>query len=157
MSHTIRTLGPGDAALVEAMNDLFAEVFAEPETYTAKRPSRGYLEGLLGGEGFVAIVALDEGGSVVGGLAAYELRKFEQERSELYLYDLGVAEAHRRRGIATALIAEAVRVAAERGAWVVYVQADLDSPAAIALYGSLGTREEVLHFDIPVRRASQAP
>jgi len=37
-------------------------------------------------------------------LAAYELRKFEQERSEVYIYDLAVASAHRREGIATALI-----------------------------------------------------
>lgn len=46
---------------------------------------------------------------MVGGLAAYVLPKFEQERSEVYIYDL-----------------------------------------AITLYAGLGTREEVLHFDIPV-------
>ena len=37
---------------------------------------------------------------MVGGLAAYVLPKFEQERSEVCIYDLAVAEPHRRQGIA---------------------------------------------------------
>lgn len=32
-------------------------------------------------------------GEAVGGLAAYELKKFEQARSEIHLYDLAVAVA----------------------------------------------------------------
>ncbi len=39
-------------------------------------------------------------------------------------------------------------VATQRGAWVIFVQADLGDDPAIALYDKLGTREEVLHFDI---------
>jgi aminoglycoside 3-N-acetyltransferase I len=35
-----------------------------------------------------------------------------------------VAEAHRRKGVATALIAETQAIAKALGAWVVYVQAD---------------------------------
>jgi aminoglycoside 3-N-acetyltransferase I len=42
-------------------------------------------------------VALQDG-EVVGGIAAYELIKFEQERSEIYIYDLAVAATHRRKG-----------------------------------------------------------
>jgi aminoglycoside 3-N-acetyltransferase I len=86
----------------------------------------------------------------VGGLAAYELRKFEQERSEIYIYDLAVALSHRRQGIATALI-EALRgIARARGATVIFVQADVPDAAAIALYTKLGSREDVLHFDVDV-------
>lgn len=39
--------------------------------------------------------------------------------------------------------------AAERGAYVIYVQADHGDEAAIALYTKLGVREDVIHFDIP--------
>jgi aminoglycoside 3-N-acetyltransferase I len=95
-------------------------------------------------------------GGVVGGLAAYELRKFEQARSEIYLYDLAVAATHRRRGIATGLI-EALRdIGARRGAYVIFVQADtgIEDEPAIALYTKLGAREDVLHFDIPVTDVS---
>ena len=87
---------------------------------------------------------------MVGGIAAYVLHKFERERSEIYIYDLAVLEAHRREGIATAMILELKRVAAERGAYVVYVQADLVDAPAVALYTKLGVREDVLHFDMAV-------
>ena len=85
---------------------------------------------------------------VVGGLVAYELEKFEQPRSEIYIYDLAVDESWRRQGVATALIDELRRIARERGAWVIFVQGDYGDDPALALYDKLGTREEVLHFDI---------
>jgi aminoglycoside 3-N-acetyltransferase I len=128
------------------------EAFNDVETYTRTRPAAGYLRKLLDGDSFIALAAVTNG-EVVGGLAAYELRKFEQERSEIYIYDLAVAAAHRRQGIATALIEELKALALRRGAYVIFVQADTgaeDQPA-IALYTKLGTREEVLHFDIAVR------
>ncbi|ALO45787.1 Gentamicin 3'-N-acetyltransferase [Pseudohongiella spirulinae] len=40
--------------------------------------------------------------------------------------------------------------ALRRGAWVVYVQADYGDEPAVALYTKLGTREDVMHFDIAV-------
>ena len=130
----------------------FGVAFEDVETYTRKPPSEPYLRSLLGSESFIALAALD-GSDVVGGLAAYELKKFEQERSEIYIYDLAVSATYRRRGIATALI-EALRdIAAACGAWVIYVQADLGDDPAIALYTKLGTLEDVLHFDIPVRQS----
>ena len=97
----------------------------------------------------MGLVALD-GERIVGALAAYELPKFEQERSEFYIYDLAVAEGYRRRGIATSLIAETKAIAKRRGGWVVFVQADRGDDPAITLYSGLGALEEVLHFDIRV-------
>jgi aminoglycoside 3-N-acetyltransferase I len=52
------------------------------------------------------------------------------------------------------LIEALQREAAAMGAWVVFVQADHGDDPAIALYTGLGTREEVLHFDIPVGRGN---
>lgn len=126
---------------------VFADAFAEPETYQGSVPSDGYLERLLARENFVPLVAIADG-KVVGGLAAYVLTKFEQERSEIYIYDLAVDERYRRRGIATGLINKLREIAREKGAWVIYVQADHGDDPAIKLYESLGTREDVLHFDI---------
>ena len=98
-------------------------------------------------ESFVAVAAVFET-KAVGGLAAYTLRKFEQARTEIYIYDLAVEAAWRRQGVATALIEELKRVARARSAYVIYVQADHGDDAAIALYPRLGVREDVLHFDI---------
>jgi aminoglycoside 3-N-acetyltransferase I len=144
---TIRRLATGDDALFDGMLDLFGAAFEDRATYDAARPGPAWRSRLLGSDLFTALVAVEEG-RVVGALAGYELMKFEQERSEFYIYDLAVAETHRRRGIATALIRAFGARARARGGWVVFVQADLGDTPAIALYEGLGSREEVLHFDI---------
>lgn len=143
----IRQLAPDDLPAMHGLLDMFGEAFEDIDTFTRARPDAAYLRRLLGGEHFIALAAVKDG-AVVGGLAAYELPKFEQARSEMYIYDLAVAEPHRRKGIATALIERLKRIAKARGAYVIFVQADYVDPPAIALYTKLGTREEVLHFDI---------
>lgn len=129
------------------MLGMFGSAFGDVTTYTAKQPDDAYLNRLLANRDFIAIAALN-GATVVGGLAAYVLTKFEQVRSEVYIYDLAVDEGFRRQGIATALIRAVQREAKERDAYVVFVQADIEDEPAVALYTKLGVREEVLHFDI---------
>jgi aminoglycoside 3-N-acetyltransferase I len=146
LEFTIKRIGARDPSLVEAMLDLFADVFVDPD-YSSKRPTLSYIDRLLRSETFVALVALNHDG-VVGSLAAYELIKFEQERSEYYIYDLAVREEYRRRGVATQLIMALKPIAASRGAEVMFVQADHGDDPAIALYTKLGQREDVVHFDI---------
>ena len=157
MSIDIRHLTPDDVPLMEGLLKTFGEAFHDLDTYTAKRPSEGYLRRLLAGDSFIALAAL-KSGVVVGGIAAYELKKFEQERSEIYIYDLAVEAKHRRKGIATALIEKLKEIAVRRRAYVIFVQADtgIEDEPAIALYTKLGRREKVLHFDISVQGASIA-
>ncbi len=152
----VRVLNEHDEPLLRDMLRLFGEVFNEPDTYCAAMPDADYLCALLRRDTFIAVAATqghqgsEQGSEVIGALAAYVMPKFEQRRSEVYIYDLAVAESHRRQGVATALIQAVQRVAAERGAWVVMVQADYGDDPAVALYSKLGEREEVLHFDLPV-------
>lgn len=128
----------------------FGESFDDAATYTGEQPGDAYLSRLLGDPTFVALCAVAEG-EVVGGLVAYELRKFERERSEFYIYDPAVLEAYRRRGIATALIDALKPIARASGGWVIFVHADAVDVPALALYDRIGVREDgVLHFDIPV-------
>jgi aminoglycoside 3-N-acetyltransferase I len=149
MAYSFQQLRASDLAVMRALLRVFGEAFGEPDTYGAHVPDDAYLGGLLGKPHFIALAAL-AGEEVVGGLCAYELEKFEQARREIYIYDLAVLEGHRRRGIATGLIRELQRLAKARGAYVIFVQADPPDEPAIRLYQSLGTREDVLHFDIPV-------
>lgn len=151
----IHRVGANELPLMHGLLDTFSEAFDDPESYTANRPPAEYLTRLLHSDTFVALVAL-HGEAVVGALAAYELQKFEQARSEFYIYDLAVNEPFRRRGIASALIVALQQIAAERGASVIFVQADYGDDPAIALYTALGTREDVMHFDIPVPPAALA-
>jgi aminoglycoside 3-N-acetyltransferase I len=146
---TIAMLGPDDLLLMDQLLNVFSGAFEDPENYSSARPAASYMRKLLASDTFIALAATD-GGSVIGGLAAYELMKFEQARSEIYIYDLAVMEAARRKGVATALIQALKPIAAARGAEVIFVQADLGDDPAIALYTKLGLREEVLHFDIAV-------
>jgi len=150
---SIHQLAPDDVALMEALLTTFGEAFDEVETYGKNRPSAGYLQRLLGSDYFITLAAM-KGNEVVGGIAAYELKKFEQERSEIYIYDLAVSAPHRREGIASALIQELKTVAAARAAYVVFVQADVGDEPAIALYSKLGVREDVLHFDMAMKDGS---
>ena len=143
-------LAPTDVPLLYAVLELFGTAFGDAESYGRARPSAGHVGRLLSKDSFIALAAVKKG-EVVGALAAYELVKFEQERSEIYIYDLAVAAEHRRQGIATALIDELKKIAAARGAYVIFVQADYGDDAAIALYTKLGVREDVLHFDIAVK------
>ena len=145
----LRRLGPSDIPLLRGLNAMFGRAFDDPESYGAEPPGDDHLRSLLAKEHVVALAALS-GDEVVGGLVAYELDKFERARREFYIYDLAVAAEHRRRRIATALIEHLREIAARRGAWVIYVQADYGDDPAIALYGKLGVREDVLHFDIGV-------
>lgn len=148
---SVQRLGTGDGTHFASMLDLFADAFDDPANYSEARPSPTYRDALLARDDVVVLVVLaDE--RVVGALVAYELRKFEQERSEFYIYDLAVMEKWRRRGVATAMIDDLKSIVRKNGGWVVYVQADYGDEPASALYTKLGTREDVMHFDLSLGR-----
>jgi aminoglycoside 3-N-acetyltransferase I len=150
--YTYRQLTRADVSLLKDLLRVFGEAFGEVDTYQQSVPSDDYMARLLSKQHFIAVVAMTNE-EVVGGLAAYELDKFEQDRREIYIYDLAVAGGHRRRGVATGMIGELRRIASERNVYVIFVQANLEDGPAIALYESLGTKETAHHFDIEVRAA----
>jgi len=154
--YQIRRLGPDDVALMRRLNVMFGTAFGEPETYNLNPPDDAWLRRALAKTDVIVLAALDSD-EPVGGLVAYELDKFEQPRREVYLYDLAVVAAHRRRRIATRLIQALCEIARTYGAWTIFVQADIGDDAAIALYQGLGEREDAIHFDIAIRpfRASR--
>lgn len=143
----VAVLSADDLPLFRASMALFGRVFDDAESYQGAPPTDDYVRDYLGKPGNILLAATQDG-AVIGALAAYVLQKFEQARSEVYIYDLAVDEAHRRKGIATALIEQLKSMARERGAWVIYVQADHGDDPAINLYTKLGIREDVMHFDI---------
>lgn len=134
------------AEMREALR-VFADSFEEEENFFSAPPGDAYLRRLLSDGRFVLLAAKSDG-KVVGALSAYELMKYEQERSEFYIYDLAVAKPFRRRGIARSLIEALKPIARDAGAWVVFVQADREDEPAVALYRSMGVEEQPLHFDL---------
>ena len=148
-SFELRRLGSPDVPLMRQLNTLFGDAFAEPDTYTAEPPTTPISRTCSGPS--IALVAL-AGEEVLGGLVAYELESSRGCGGRSISTTLPLPQSTRRRRIATMLIKRLREIAAERGAWVVYVQADYGDDPAITLYEKLAGREEVLHFDIPVAR-----
>lgn len=126
---------------------VFGDAFEDPDHYTSAQPDDAYLARMLGRPEFIVLTATD-GANVVGGLAAYVLKKFEQDRREIYIYDIAVLDTHRRKGVATELINHLRQIGKHLEAYVLFVQADEGDTPAIKLYESLGKREDVHQFDI---------
>ena len=76
-----------DVGLFRELLTVMGKAFDQIGTYTDAQPSTAYLCKLLESDQFIALAALEDQ-MFIGGLAAYELLKFEQERSEIYIYDL---------------------------------------------------------------------
>ena len=152
MASDARRLTGRDVPAMRKLLAMFAQAFEDSDSYALQPPSDAYLHAFLERDDVIVLATFDDAGVVVGGLVAYVLIKFEQQRSEVYIYDLAVAATHRRRGTATRLINELRRIAHDLGAYVIFVQADPQDAPAVALYESLGTREDVYHFDIAVPR-----
>lgn len=143
----IRRLGPGDISAARALNVLYADAFEDPERYADTPPDDDWLAALLARPEFIALVA-EADGMIVGGATAYVLPKLERATSELYLYDIAVADDWRRRGIATGLIRVLHAIGGHVGASTLYVQADPEDGPAVSLYSGLGRRADVFHFDL---------
>lgn len=130
---------------------LFGKVFEDDQSYQSHLSTDTYIAEFLNDPSHIVLVATDEQGTVVGGLVAYVLKKFEQQRSEVYVYDLAVSETHQRKGVGTGLFEKLKEVAKEINAYAIFVQADNADDGAIAFYRSL-TNDEIIahHFDIKV-------
>ncbi|MEP7167284.1 MAG: GNAT family N-acetyltransferase [Candidatus Woesebacteria bacterium] len=151
MNYTYTQLAPQDIRLFHDLLKLFAQVFEDESSYQGAVPDEKYLEDFLRDTSHLVLVAENEEGQVIGGLVAYELQKFEQKRRELYVYDLAVSAAYQRRGVATKLFETLKNIARERGAYVIFVQADKVDSGAIAFYRTLRTSEiDAYNFDIEV-------
>jgi ribosomal protein S18 acetylase RimI-like enzyme len=85
-------------------------------------------------------VAYEEG-RAAGFVSGVELTH-PDKGTELFLYELGVDEAFRRRGIATALVRALAERGRERGCHGMWVLTDRSNEAALATYRRAGGGED---------------
>jgi aminoglycoside 3-N-acetyltransferase I len=76
---------------------------------------------------------------------AYELPRRHGDRAKLFVYEIDVAESHRRRGIAAALLARLGELARERGIRTGWVLTEPDNGPANALYRDAGGATEAVN------------
>jgi GNAT superfamily N-acetyltransferase len=122
----IRRLVPGDEALLRQLC----------ERYKDRVPSEDDGRRLLEDTSVHVFAAVDDG-EVVGFSYCHVLRRVDGATS-VFLYELEVAEGHRRRGLGRALVDAARQVAEDVGAVRMWVQTDDDNVAAQRTYESAG-------------------
>jgi ribosomal protein S18 acetylase RimI-like enzyme len=86
----------------------------------------------------IAYVGDDPAGFVTG----VELFHPDKPKPEMFLYELGVDEAYRGRGLATALLLRLVDLCRERGCGTMFALTDGDNAAARATYAKAGGEGE---------------
>lgn len=129
----------------QALLVAFREIFEEEEK---AYPERDYLAKLLEDDHLLVITASLEG-EVIGGLTAYRLPSYEEMASTIYIYDLGVKEAFRMKGIGKKLVKFLLDYAQNHQVKDVFVDTEeVDNEEAIAFYHQVGfdTQMKVLQY-----------
>ena len=126
----IRRLGPGDEDVVRAI--------------ATRPPHFEFLED----EHTILLVAFEDG-EPIGFVLGHHLPRRHDPPAKMLVYEVDVDEAHRRRGVGKALLAELARMARDRGIRQGWVLTDDDNEAGMALYRSAGGRDprEVIEWE----------
>ena len=140
MTVTIRAIQAGEGALIVAAGHLFD---SSPEPAVAER--------FLVTPGHHLLIAYEDE-TPAGFVSGVELTH-PDKGTEMFLYELAVDEAFRRRGIGRALVEELIEIARARSCYDLWVLTDHDNDAALATYRSTGTTGESSHvmltWDLP--------
>jgi ribosomal protein S18 acetylase RimI-like enzyme len=128
MDFEVRRLGPGDEEAVHAARSLFD---GPPESRATQR--------FLAEPTHHLLVAYD-GDAPLGFVSGVELTH-PDKGTEMFLYELGVDESARGRGVGRTLVQALADLAREAGCYDMWVLADADNAAARATYARAGGRE----------------
>jgi ribosomal protein S18 acetylase RimI-like enzyme len=89
-------------------------------------------------------MAFDDAGAATGFASGVETTH-PDKGTEMFLYELSVAEAARRQGIGKALVSELAQLARERGCYGMFVLTDDDNEAGMRTYQAAGARHDGRH------------
>ena len=132
MTLTIRVIEAGEGAAVVAAGELFDSL---PDLATSAR--------FLVTPGHHLLIAYEDD-QPAGFVSGVELTH-PDKGTEMFLYELAVAEEFQRRGIGKALANALLEIARARDCYDMWVLTDADNDAALATYRSTGTTAESSH------------
>ena len=113
-----------------------------------------HITGLLQDDRNVLIAALTPDAAPIGFLIAHRFPGLDG-RTLVYLYDILVAESHRRQGVASAMVACLRQICLSDGVHRIWVGSGRDNEAACGLWTRLGAERVSdqyveFNFDLPV-------
>jgi ribosomal protein S18 acetylase RimI-like enzyme len=133
MPLSIKRITSIDDALITAFNALLLD---DGQTWDSEQGAKF----LANADNALFIAFWDA--AAAGFLSAYRLQRFDKLNAEVLIYDVGVHEDYRQRGIGKALIAEVNRWGQEVGADNTWVLANTPNTPAMALYQSMDGEAE---------------
>jgi ribosomal protein S18 acetylase RimI-like enzyme len=146
----IERLGPGDEAKVLTASELFDGPARDDATRRFLREPGHHL----------LVAYVDD--AAAGFVSGVELTH-PDKGTEMFLYELAVAEPFQRRGIGKALVAELAAIARRAGCYDMWVLTEDDNSAALATYRSSGASRDpdpvllVWNFTEPASEAEADP
>jgi aminoglycoside 3-N-acetyltransferase I len=140
----LRRLNENDVESLRQLIGLFRMVFEEnPNTI----PSKDYHQKLLANPHFLAFCAFADQ-KVVGGITAYELQKYDQEASEIFVYDIAVHPDFHRKGLGKQLVEALTEYGKAHNVQVIFVGAHEEDQHALDFYQATGGKgEKVVLFN----------
>ena len=129
MPLTIKRLGPTDADALNAAVPCFDQPIRADAAHK-----------FLHSEGHHVLLAYD-GEDIVGFVTGVEMTH-PDKGTEMFLYELGVRDAHRGRGYGTKLVQALAELARKRQCYGMWVATEHENNAALATYDSAGARRQ---------------
>lgn len=122
---------PGDEAKVQRAETLFDDPVDLAST-----------QAFLGDQRHHLFIAYTPAGEPAGFVSAVELLHPDEPKPEMFLNELGVDPAFQRRGIATALVKELIRLCEARGCSEMWLGTEESNTPAVRTYEGTGAKRE---------------
>ena len=134
----IKKLAPDEVSVAGELIEMFG---FDDESEHQIFSSVEYVKKMLARDDFHVVVAL-ENKKLIGGLTAYEMKMFKRETTEMFLYEIEVAETHRQKGVGKALIEFLKQICATKKIVEMFVGTEKDNTAARKLYATTGGKAD---------------
>ena len=134
----IKRLGDKDTATAQQLFLTLQQVFNVDNLHIVEKH---HIIRLLQNPAFICLAAIYNS-EVVGGLTAYELPMYDADRSEIFIYDIGVKPEYQRKGIGKKLLEAIKQYASDNGIKQLFVDANEEDKHALDFYRSMNTKEE---------------
>ena len=138
----IRKLTDQDVSAFKALLLLFNQAFEEERDLSTTE----HLSALLNNRQFVVMAAFS-GEEILGGLTAYELPLYYDNKTEIFLYDMAIHPDHQRKVIGKQLLEFLKDYCAQNKINTFFVLAHEEDVHALEFYHATGgQREQVANF-----------